>query len=59
MPSPRNNAKLTGDTHLPDVGDDDGSPDGLELADDSGKGENQAGYSADKDTPGAEKDQAA
>lgn len=61
MPDAKNNAKLTGDTHLPDLdeGDDlddidDDSPEGRDLADGArpGKGENQAGTLRDKDKTG-------
>lgn len=70
MPDPKDNAKLTGDTHPPEVEDAVGAPEGLPDAvgadgtprdrgqaraqDDEarpGKGENQAGFLKEKDTP--------
>jgi hypothetical protein len=67
MPNAKNNAKLTGDTHLPDV--EEGLPDELPSAADSddaarsesgassdagrpGRDENAAGFVKDKDLGG-------
>jgi hypothetical protein len=68
MPNAKDNAKLSGDVHPPEVedapgsagdplsGDDDASaPAGRGLEDEArpGKGENQAGFLKDKDAPGS------
>ncbi|HEY8356247.1 MAG TPA: hypothetical protein VIL30_02200 [Ramlibacter sp.] len=64
MPGPKNNAKATGDTHLPDIEDEDGAPASAantagpadtalarDLADEGrpGQGINQAGFLKDQD----------
>jgi hypothetical protein len=66
MPDPKDNAKLSGDTHPPEVEENQphaegtqGTPDDGSLSRDlenegkAGKGINQAGYLKDKDAPGA------
>ena len=59
MPDAKNNAKLTGDTHPPELEDAKGSPQGLEDTEDAGgdardtgRKTGQAGHGKDKDAPG-------
>ena len=58
MPDPKNNARLTGDTHPAEL--DDTGPAGAEgEAEDEatpGRGENQAGFVKDRDLAGGGKD---
>jgi len=53
MPDPKNNAKLTGDTHLPDVDDGDATPEARRRDEDEapGLGENEAGSPTEKKQP--------
>jgi hypothetical protein len=56
MPNAKNNAKLTGDTHLDDVDDGDATPEARRRDEDEarpGSGENQADFRMDKDQPDA------
>ncbi|NML48168.1 hypothetical protein HHL11_30750 [Ramlibacter sp. G-1-2-2] len=57
MPDAKNNAKLTGDTHLPDVDDGDATPE-ARLRDDEDM-EEEAGEEEARSTPGKKKQPAA
>ena len=58
MPGPRDKAKMSGDTHPPEL-DDDGpaaAEDDTEIESTPGLGENQAGFLKDRESTGAGRD---
>lgn len=57
MPNAKDNAKLSGDTHPPELENpaaEDGEDNGIEGT--PGKGENQAGFLKDRDAAGTGRD---
>ena len=53
MPDPKDNAKLTGDTHPPELEQTvPAAEEGNEVESEPGRGENQAGFVKDRDLAG-------